>query len=434
MFQDIPKLYTALSEFLSCLLFLLLHRSFLLKKGLVLKLALSALSLSALQLFCGTVSNGLWLLGMLGAATVMTLLLRSSLRLDSSTAVYTTARAFLYAELTAAFEWEIYHFYWRNSGSLLFRNAFCVFVYLLCFLLFYAMEKKALPEKTEKSYIKAERKDAVLCVLIAALSFALSNLSYVYVSTPFSGTDPRSVFNIRTLIDISGVLALYILNLQRTDFNVKMEVEAIQNLLDSQYQQFRQSEENIALINSKYHDLKHQLQVLRTEADSDKRIAYLNDIEGGLERYGSEYKTGSSALDTILTEKGGQALKNGITLTVMADGALLGFLQVMDLCTIFGNALDNAIEHCSKLEDKNSRLIHLSVSGKKGFVTILVENRFQGNVKLQDGLPVSTKGDDRFHGYGIKSIRRTVEKYGGHVNVRLEDGWFRLEALLTRNC
>lgn len=432
--QDIPKLYTALSEWLSCLMLLSVSRPFLSHKGLVPKIVLSLAALALIQLFCGTVSNGLWLLGMLAAFSVMTALIGSSLSLKRWTGLYTAARAFLYAEFAAAFEWEVYHFYFRNNGNILFQHAFCVLVYVLFFLLFYLMESKLLPEKPDRSHLEATRKESLLSLLVMLLVFCFSNLSYVYVYTPFSGTDTRTVFNIRTLIDLSGVLMLYLLNLQRIDFRVKLEVAAIQNLLESQYQQYRQSEENIALVNSKYHDLRNQLQMLRGEGDSAKRTAYLDEIEDGLDRYGSEYKTGSSALDTILTEKGAIALRSGITLTVVADGSLVSHIQVMDLCTIFGNALDNAIEHCSGIEDRAARLIHLSVSSRKGFAVILIENRFEGDIRLEDGLPVSTKGDDRYHGYGIKSIRRAVEKYGGHLNVRIEDGWFRLEMLLSRSC
>lgn len=432
--QDIPKLYTALSEWLSCLMLLAVHRPFLSRKGLAPRLSASLLLLSLLQLFCGTVSNWLWMLGMALSFSVMAALIGKSLGLRPWTGLYIASRAFLYAEFTAAFEWEVYHFYFQGSARMLFQHGFCLVVYALFFLLFYLLETRLLPEKMDRSYLESSRKESLVTVAVMLLVFCFSNLSYVYVYTPFSGTDPRAVFNIRTLIDLSGVLMLYLLNLQRTDFRVKLEVDAIQNLLESQYQQYRQSEENIALVNSKYHDLRNQLQMLRTEADSDRRIAYLDEIEEGLDRYGSEYKTGCGALDTILTEKGSLALRSGITLTVVADGSLVGHVQVMDLCTIFGNALDNAIEHTARIPDENARLIHLSVSRRKGFTVILIENRFEGDVRLEDGLPVSTKGDDRYHGYGIKSIRRTVEKYGGHLNVRIEDGWFRLEMLLMRNC
>ena len=65
--------------------------------------------------------------------------------------------------------------------------------------------------------------------------------------------------------------------------------------------------------------------------------------------------------------------KNNIQITCVADGKILDFIHVIDICTIFGNALDNAIEHVVMIPEKEKRLIHVSVSQKKNFVFIKVE-------------------------------------------------------------
>ncbi len=102
----------------------------------------------------------------------------------------------------------------------------------------------------------------------------------------------------------------------------------------------------------------------------------------------------------------------------------------MDICTIFGNALDNAIEAVMRIEDPEKRLIHLTVSAQHAFVLIHVENYFEGELKFEGGNLVSTKGDDRFHGYGFKSLRYTAERYGGSVSVEAENNWFDLKLLI----
>ena len=85
-------------------------------------------------------------------------------------------------------------------------------------------------------------------------------------------------------------------------------------------------------------------------------------------------------------------------------------MDAVDVCSIFGNALDNAIESVMKTEDKEKRLIHLTVSKVKSFVMIRVENYFEGELKMDDGELVSTKTDKDFHGYGIKSIKYTADR------------------------
>ncbi|MDR1072573.1 MAG: ATP-binding protein [Treponema sp.] len=112
--------------------------------------------------------------------------------------------------------------------------------------------------------------------------------------------------------------------------------------------------------------------------------------------------------------------KNAISLACVADGALLNFMDVMDICSIFGNALDNAIEGVLKMEDYEKRLIHMDLYSQHNFILIRCENYFENEITLENG----------FHGFGLKSIRYTTEKYGGSMTINTEDHWFILRILL----
>jgi len=105
-------------------------------------------------------------------------------------------------------------------------------------------------------------------------------------------------------------------------------------------------------------------------------------------------------------------------------------MWVVEVSAIFGNALDNAIEGVSKLPDPSQRLIRLSVARQKGFLRIKVENRCVDRLAVEGELPRTTKADSSQHGYGLKSIRATAEKYGGTVTVQAEGGWFTLGLLV----
>ena len=123
---------------------------------------------------------------------------------------------------------------------------------------------------------------------------------------------------------------------------------------------------------------------------------------------------------TILTGKHLYCMQHDINFTCVADGHLLDDMNVMDICTIFGNALDNAIEYEEKIEDRKKRLIRVAVYSQNQFVIIRVENYCE--VQLAGGgvLPETTKKNKEYHGYGLKSIRTTAEKYGGSMTVRTE--------------
>ena len=152
--------------------------------------------------------------------------------------------------------------------------------------------------------------------------------------------------------------------------------------------------------------------------------------------------TGNQVLDVILTTKSLQCQKKKITLNAMVDGDLLTGIHVKDICSLFGNLIDNAIEATQLLENPEQRLITLSVRSRNQFVIVECENCSDpASVRLQKtnarrrfqnlNLPRTTKGDKVKHGFGLKSIAQVAEKYGGAMNCSYEDGWFKVKVLLA---
>src|SRR5699024_482991 len=105
----------------------------------------------------------------------------------------------------------------------------------------------------------------------------------------------------------------------------------------------------IDIINYKYHDLKNLIITLRAEEDIGTRNEYLKQMEDEIKHFEVQYETGNHVLDTLLTSKNMYCIKNDITLTCVADGSLLNEMDVMDITTIFGNSLDNAIEYVQQI-------------------------------------------------------------------------------------
>lgn len=66
-------------------------------------------------------------------------------------------------------------------------------------------------------------------------------------------------------------------------------------------------------------------------------------------------------------------------------------MRPMDISALFGNALDNAIESVRKIADPDKRLIHVSVQRQKGFLRIRIENCFEGKIRFENGMPVTSK-------------------------------------------
>ena len=211
---------------------------------------------------------------------------------------------------------------------------------------------------------------------------------------------------------------------------IKQELAALKRIWHQQKQQYQLSRETIATINRKCHDLKHQVSAMRSMADTEERERYLSEIEGSVRIYDAIFQTGNEVLDTVLTEKSLTCEANEIALNCIADGKALAFLDPVDLYSLLGNALDNAIEGVRQLKEREKRLIDVLIRTENKLLLIQIINPVAGRITFRDGLPASTKGDDEYHGFGLKSIRYTAQKYGGFLTVNLEHDCFVLRVLL----
>lgn len=207
---------------------------------------------------------------------------------------------------------------------------------------------------------------------------------------------------------------------------LQRELAFQQHLSRQQQEQYAITRETIDIINRKCHDMKHQIAALRHLQTADAKDAHLQEIEDSIQIYDSTLQTGSEVLDTVLTEKSLYCEAHQISLTCVADGSQLSFLDPIDLYTIFGNALDNAIESVSQLANPEQRIISVSIWAKNGLVMIQMENYYEGTLSMQDGLPITSKGSRINHGFGLKSIRTTVEKYNGHMTLHTGEQLFVL--------
>ena len=210
---------------------------------------------------------------------------------------------------------------------------------------------------------------------------------------------------------------------------LQTELMFTQQLLFQAQEQYKLSRENIDLINLKCHDMKHQIREIGAQKQLDENT--VRDLEQTISVYDSMLKTGNEALDVILTEKSLKCLRHNVILNCIADGSAIGFMKSADVYSLFGNALDNAIEAVMQLDDVSQRVIGLKVYSVGELITISVKNFFKGEVSLDEqGMPRTTKGNKDFHGFGVKSIRMIVEKYEGDLVIVAEDNVFNLNILI----
>lgn len=426
---NIPRIYTALAEWCACMVCCMAvrrekpgKRELLIAGGFLIWLCVFLEVTEDVTIF-------FWIPCMLAAVGSMLLMIYLICDVAWAIAAYCCAQAFLLAEFAASFEWQIEHFLpYLGLGSWYFRLAVFLLVFGVTFGAAWRLERTLMGGEF---LLQISGKELLSAILIAAAAFALSNISFIYRNTPFSARFTEDIFHIRTVVDLGGLAVLFAFQSRIHELHTERELISIQNMLKSQYERYRNYQESIDMIHVKCHDLKHQIAAFRAELNTQKKEEWLNTMEQGLAIPELESQTGNAVLDTVLTGKKLYCSNHQIELTCVVDGELLNFLHVIDICTIFGNALDNAIESVILVEDCEKRLIHLTVSAKKGFVFIHVANYCeQEELKLKEKYPMTSKKDKENHGYGLKSIRYSVEKYGGTMNFGVEQHWFELKILI----
>lgn len=202
-------------------------------------------------------------------------------------------------------------------------------------------------------------------------------------------------------------------------------METMRELMHEQRVQYETSRESVQLINEKYHDLKNLIGSIQGVIPTEE----LNRLKASIDRYDIRVKTGFEVLDVVLTEKMDLCLQRGIILTCNLGRTDFSFMEGMDLYTMFNNALSNAINAVSALNERQTKYIVLTASQENNMVMIHVENPCTDKIEFVDGLP-QTQGDRDWHGFGMKSMERTAEKYGGALSVSQQQGKFQLDILL----
>ena len=197
-------------------------------------------------------------------------------------------------------------------------------------------------------------------------------------------------------------------------------------------------------IRSMKHDMKNTLSVVlrlaaeKGESENEELQTYLSELNNTFDSLDFRFKTGNSVIDTLLNMKYHEALRLVPDLQVDVKKLLLPsdlVIQSYDIGVILGNALDNAMEACRKLKEKEPEVktfIRLSSVRKDKLLIFKIENSFDGTLKRkrQAGLPETDKADKKVHGIGLANIKNTAEKYQGTMDYKIDGMVFILSVMM----
>ena len=208
----------------------------------------------------------------------------------------------------------------------------------------------------------------------------------------------------------------------------RTELAVMERVMSEERKQYEQNRENIALINMRCHDLKHQLANLAGRLTDEE----VRSLQEAMNIYDSTIKTGNEVLDVVLYENQLACQRDQIQLSCLADGRALSFMRTRHIYALFSNALRNAMEAVRKVENPEQRIISMNVEDLGEEVAVTVSNYYAEEPDIRDGVASTSKHDVNRHGFGTMSMRYIAEQYRGKMGMEARGGIFRLYITLRK--
>lgn len=210
----------------------------------------------------------------------------------------------------------------------------------------------------------------------------------------------------------------------------KSYYENLSNIMDvrlteqvKHYEQVEKTDNELRKFRHNYKNMKIGLMSLLNNKDTDGAKKYVADCDELLDIDYTLYQTGNSIINAILSDKAMKVKDKGITIKFTG---LIPQTKISntDLCIIFGNILDNAIEAVEKVDDNIAKEINIDVYKKKDYLFITVTNPTKTEVAIKDNKIVTSKDDKSNHGLGLSSVEETLKKYDGHLDLECDNNKF----------
>lgn len=233
-----------------------------------------------------------------------------------------------------------------------------------------------------------------------------------------------------SLIVSSSIVILIVIGKIVQDDKLKLEYELINERIKTNYKSYESINEIHDKLKYVYHDLKNHMICIKSYDTKEEIVSYINNLESQVSDFENFKNTGNRTLDIILGEKIYLCKKYNIEFEDNINISRLKFIQNIDICAIFANALDNAIEACMNIDNEIEKRIEVKATYINGFGIIKFINTKVNDIKFVDERIQTSKDDNKIHGIGLASIKYIVSKYNGEAIANYSDNEFILKIMI----
>ena len=263
-----------------------------------------------------------------------------------------------------------------------------------------------------------------LCLPIATLGIMLT---VFYSGVDFSSNTRQKILMALffSLMLFGNILMFYAFNKysEETYENLKRDVIIMkQNVELSHLQEMIRNDERQKEF---IHDTSNYLKIIESlaEAGENSKIReILRELNYELEKNTLESYSDNLVLNALISEKVTYAKKNNVQIDVFLEPNIQsGALREIDMISMIGNLLDNAIRGAQECENFRTVQIRIFMQNKRNILVVKIVNNCTGKILIENGEIKSTKKEQGLHGLGIKSVNHTAEKYDGYLEYYIKD-------------
>lgn len=279
------------------------------------------------------------------------------------------------------------------------------------------------------------KKNMRFLFVIAFLSFIVMQvLTAITLTDSLLSIQLAVIFTIFFIV-LSLIAAIFAISISAKHQNEKRTVELMKltsQMMEKNYNEIRNSHK---IIRQQVHDFKNHLRTIDGMLEDDSKAKkYTQNLLETSYSYAKLCNCGNDIIDSIINCKEAEAKEKDIQFEYHISLSDTLNIESIDICAILANQIDNAVEACSKTDEKNNRRIIINIFQKESFIFFTVKNTVRENPFNNERELATTKSNrDGLHGFGIRIIRDTAEKYNGTLKNSFEDGYFVSSVMLTNN-
>lgn len=267
------------------------------------------------------------------------------------------------------------------------------------------------------SYVVCKTKYIPKIAMLTFLILPITTFVILYFMSEFIyNSDDRTSqtisFVLSLLLIFSNIVVFFMLDFVAKQKDKEMQVATKTQQLECEKQYYNELYNKQVINDKQTHDIKNKIFAIKhlLKEDPIKAEKELENLTNAFNSVAVMKITGVSGIDALLNNKLANAKSNGIKTEIECIIGKIENIDIIDLCVVLGNLIDNSIEACLKIQNIEDRFIKISIKQEKNVLQLKIIN---SQIKQQFAGQTSKK-DKIHHGFGMQNVKEIIDKYNGY--------------------